>query len=167
MPFLVTLEEEHMPALTLHWPGLHVLQIDTLAHVKTKRGMKVQWTSPDLHLDGVAPAHQSVALDETVGDEVLVLELDTGVGKYLFRFNPLFSIVHQPGVGDQVHSGLDVDDDVAGAGTLYHLTGALVHDLHGEVLGPALRAEQVPALQPCRHQINQLCSMSISLIVQQ
>ena len=90
MPFLATLEEEHMPALTLHWPGLHVLQIDTLAHVKTRRGMKVQWTSPDLHFDGVAavragaPAQQSVALDETVGDEVLVLELDPGVGKYFF-----------------------------------------------------------------------------------
>ena len=160
MPFLATLEEEHMPALTLHWPGLHVLQIDTLAHVKTRRGMKVQWTSPDLHFDGVAavragaPAQQSVALDEAVGDEVLILELDPGVGKYFFfTFNQLFSVVHQPGVGYQVHDGLDIDDDVACAGTLYHLTGALVHDLRGEILGPALRAEQVTALQPCPHSI--------------
>ena len=64
----------------------------------------------------------------------------------IFRFHQIFSVVHQiPGVGDQVHDGLVVDDDVACAGTLDHLTGALVHDLRGEVLGPALRAEQVPA----------------------
>ena len=88
MPVLATLEAEHVSAPTLHWPGLHVLQIDTLAHVKTRRGMKVQWTSPDLHFDGVAavragaPAQQSVALDEAVGDKVLILELDPGVVKY-------------------------------------------------------------------------------------
>ena len=68
----------------------------------------------------------------------------------IFRFHQKISVDHQiPGVGDQVHDGLVVDDDVAGAGTLDHLTGALVHDLRGEVLGPALCAEQVTALQPC------------------
>ena len=58
----------------------------------------------------------------------------------IFRFHQIFYVV-QPGVGDQVHDGLVVDDDVAGAGTLDHLTGALVHDLGGEILGPALVAE--------------------------
>ena len=72
----------------------------------------------------------------------------------IFRFHQIFSVVHQiPGVGDQVHDGLVVDDDVAGAGTLDHLTRALVHDLRGEVLGPALRAEQMPTLQPYQHSI--------------
>ena len=132
MPFLVTLEEEHMPALTLHWPGLHVLQIDTLAHVKTKRGMKVQWTSPDLHLDGVAPAHQSVALDETVGDEVLVLECNPGV-------------FHEPEDSSVIDEHLTV-----ARRTLNALGRPFVHYLHSEVLRPAVRAVQVPALQP-RH----------------
>ena len=88
MPVLATLEAEHVSAPTLHWPGLHVLQSDTLSHVKSRGGMKVQSVSADLHFDGVAavragaPAQQSVALDEAVGDEVLILELDPGVGKY-------------------------------------------------------------------------------------
>ena len=88
MPVLATLEAEHVSAPTLHWPGLHVLQIDTLAHVETRRGRRVQWISADLHFYGVtavragAPAQQSVALDEAVGDKVLILELDPGVGKY-------------------------------------------------------------------------------------
>ena len=88
MPVLATLEAEHVSAPTLHWPGLHVLQIDTLAHVETRRGRRVQSISADLHFDGVAavragaPAQQSVALDEAVGDKVLVLELDPGVSKY-------------------------------------------------------------------------------------
>ena len=34
-----------------------------------------------------------------------------------------------PGVGDERHDGLVVDHDVAAAGALDHLTGALVHDL--------------------------------------
>ena len=91
MPVLATLEAEHVSAPTLHWPGLHVLQSDTLAHVKSRGGMRAQTVysvSADLHFDGVAavgagaPAQQSVALDEAVGDEVLILELDPGVGKY-------------------------------------------------------------------------------------
>ena len=87
-----------------------------------------------LDLDGVVtiglrtPPQQPVADHEAVGDEVLVLELD-------------------PGVGDEVHDGLVVHDDVAAAlHALDHLAGALVHDLVGEVLRPALGAVQVTAL---------------------
>ena len=56
-----------------------------------------------------------------------------------------------PGVGDQSHHGLVVHHDVAGAGALDHLAGALVHNLGGEVLGPALGAVEVAALQPRHH----------------
>ena len=59
---------------------------------------------------------------------------------------------NQPWIGDQCHHRLVVDDDLAAAGALNHLAGALIHNLGGEVLGPALGAEQVAALQP-RHQL--------------
>ena len=56
-----------------------------------------------------------------------------------------------PGVGDQGHHGLVVHHDVAVPRALDHLAGSLVYDLGGEVLGPALGAEQVAALQACHH----------------
>ena len=56
-----------------------------------------------------------------------------------------------PGVGDQGHHGLVVHHDVAGPGTLDHLAGALINNLGGEVLCPALGAEQVAALQARHH----------------
>ena len=56
-----------------------------------------------------------------------------------------------PGVGDQGHHGLVVHHDVAGAGALDHLAGALVHYLGGEILSPALGAVQVTTLQPRHH----------------
>ena len=91
-----------------------------------------------LNLDSIAavrtgtPLEKSVALHEAVGDEVLVLELD-------------------PGVCDEGHHGLVIHHDVAGPGALDHLRGALVHDLGGEVLSPALGAEQMPALEARHH----------------
>ena len=96
--------------------------------------------NPDSHLnlDSIAavwagaPLEQSVALHEAVGDQVLVLELD-------------------PGVCDEGHHRLVIHHDVAGPGTLDHLRGALVHNLGGEVLGPALGAEQVTTLQASHH----------------
>ena len=72
-------------------------------------------------------------LDKVVGDEMLVLQLDLGVV-------------------DQLGDGLVVDQDVALARrTGDGLTGALVHDLGRQVLGPAGRAVDVAALQPGHH----------------
>ena len=45
------------------------------------------------------------------------------------------------GVCDESHHSLVIHHDVAGPGALDHLAGALVHDLGGEILGPALVAE--------------------------
>ena len=96
--------------------------------------------NPDSHLnlDSIAavwaraPLEQSVTLHKAVGDQVLVLELD-------------------PGVCDEGHHRLVIHHDVAGPGTLDHLRGALVHNLGGEVLSPALGAEQVSALEAGHH----------------
>ena len=72
-------------------------------------------------------------LDKIVGDEVLILEPD------LLVF-------------DEFDDRLIVDENVAlacraGDG----LTGALVHDLRRQVLGPARRAVHVAALQTVHH----------------
>ena len=58
-------------------------------------------------------------------------------------------------VADERHNGLVRHHDVAAARTLDHLTGALVHDLGGEVLGPAGGAVQVATLQPRHHPARQ------------
>ena len=52
-----------------------------------------------------------------------------------------------PGVRDQVHHGLVVHDDLAVAGAAEGHR-PVVHDLGGQVVRPALGAEQVAALQP-------------------
>lgn len=59
VPVLSTVETEHMVAPTLDRLGLHVLDLDSVVTVGAG-----------------TPAEQSVALDKTVGDELLVLELD-------------------------------------------------------------------------------------------
>ena len=51
-----------------------------------------------------------------------------------------------PGVRDQVHHGLVVHDDLAVAGAAEGHR-PVVHDLGGQVVRPALGAEQVAALQ--------------------
>ena len=103
-----------------------------------------------LNLDSIAavrtgtPLEQSVALHEAVGDKVLVLELD-------------------PGVCDEGHHGLVIHHDVAGPGALDHLRGALVHDLGGEVLSPALGAEQMPALETSHHLSRQRQAANVTI----
>ena len=52
-----------------------------------------------------------------------------------------------PGVGDESHHSLVVDDDLAAARALDHLARPLVHDLGGEVLCPAGGAIQVTTLE--------------------
>ena len=104
VPVLAALEAEEVATATLDRPGLHMAHLDGVAAV---------WAG--------APGQQPVALDEAVGDEVLVLQL-------------------HPGLRDQRHHGLVVHHDVAVPGTLDHLAGALVHDLGGEVLRPARSA---------------------------
>jgi len=58
-----------------------------------------------------------------------------------------------PGVRYQGHHRLIVDDNLAAARALDHLTGSLIHDLGGEVLGPAGGAVQVAALQTRHHRL--------------
>ena len=69
-----------------------------------------------------------VALDKAVGDEVLVLQLD-------------------PGVGDESHHGLVIDHNLAAARTLDHLARPLVHYLRREVFCPARGAIKVATLK--------------------
>ena len=120
---LAAAEAEGVIALTLDWLSFNVLR----KYIIGQQSISAMRDS-HLNLDSLtavwtgAPLEQFVALHEAVGDEVLVLELD-------------------PGVGDERHHGLVVHHDVAGPGALDHLAGALVHDLGGEILGPALVAE--------------------------
>ena len=120
---LAAAEAEGVIALTLDWLSFNILR----KYIIGQQSISAIRDS-HLNLDSLtavwtgAPLEQFVALHEAVGDEVLVLELD-------------------PGVGDERHHGLVVHHDVAGPGALDHLAGALVHDLGGEILGPALVAE--------------------------
>ena len=107
VPVLAALEAEDVSTPALDWPGLHVTDLDGVAAVRTG-----------------APGQEPVALDEAVGDEMLVLQLD-------------------PGVGDESDHSLVVHHDVAAPGALDHLTGSLVHYLGGEVLDPTLIAIEV------------------------
>jgi len=119
VPVLAAGEAEGVTTGALHRPRLHMLHLYCVAAVRTR-----------------TPTEQPVALDKAVGDEVLVLQLD-------------------PGVGDKSHHGLVVDDDLAAAGALDHLAGSLVHYLGGEVFGPAGRAIQVPTLEAPHHGFRQ------------
>ena len=120
---LAAAEAEGVIALTLDWLSFNILR----KYIIGQQSISAIRDS-HLNLDSLtavwtgAPLEQFVALHEAVGDEVLVLKLD-------------------PGVGDERHHGLVVHHDVAGPGALDHLAGALVHDLGGEILGPALVAE--------------------------
>ena len=120
---LAAAEAEGVIALTLDWLSFNILR----KYIIGQQSISALRDS-HLNLDSLtavwtgAPLEQFVALHEAVGDEVLVLELD-------------------PGVGDERHHGLVVHHDVAGPGALDLLAGALVHDLGGEILGPALVAE--------------------------
>ena len=64
VPVLAALEAEDVSTPALDWPGLHVTDLDGVAAVRAG-----------------APGQEPVALDEAVGDKVLVLELDPGVSK--------------------------------------------------------------------------------------
>lgn len=76
-----------------------------------------------------APAQQAVALDEAVRDQVLVLQLHFGVG-------------------DQVHDRLVVHQNVTvGRGARDRVAHALLHDLRGQVVHPAVLAEPMLAVQ--------------------
>ena len=115
MPVLAALEAEDVSTPALDGPSLHMADLDGVAAVRAG-----------------TPGQEPVALDEAVGDEMLVLQLD-------------------PWVGDESDHSLVVHHDVAAPGALDHLTGSLVNDLGGEVLSPALGAEQVAALKPRHH----------------
>ena len=134
MPVLTAVEAEAVVTPTLDRLGVHMLRQEN-DYLETDIDIN---PVSHLNLDSIAavrtgaPLEQSVALHEAVGDEVLVLELD-------------------PGVCDEGHHGLVIHHDVAGPGALDHLRGALVHDLGGEVLSPALGAEQMSTLEASHH----------------
>ena len=126
---LAAAEAEGVIALTLDWLSFNILR----KYIIGQQSISAIRDS-HLNLDSLtavwtgAPLEQFVALHEAVGDEVLVLQLDSWVS-------------------DQRHHSLVVDDDLAVARALDHLAGPLVHDLGGEVLRPARGAVQVAALK--------------------
>jgi len=110
VPILTTGETKHVRTPTFDRLRLDVHNFDCMTAVRTG-----------------TPSEQSVALDEAVGDQMLVLEFHLGVA-------------------DQVHHCLIIDNYVATARTFYHLTRTLVHDLGGEVLSPATGAVEMTTL---------------------
>ena len=132
MPVLTAVETEAVVTSTFYQLGSHMLRQE-YDYSETDIN-----PDPHLNLDSIttmrtgAPLEKSVTLHEAIGDEVLVLELDLGVC-------------------DEGHHCLVIHHDVAGPGALDHLRGALVHDLGGEVLSPAMGAEQMATLETSHH----------------
>ena len=128
VPVLAAGEAEGVAAGALHWLRLNMLHLDRVAAVRT-RAPAQQPSTKDVKTVATSQYFQGpVALDKAVGDEMLVLQLD-------------------PGVGDKGHHRLVVDDDLTAARALDHLARPLVHDLGGEVLCPAGGAIQVTTLK--------------------
>lgn len=138
VPVFTALEAEHVVTLAGHRTRVHVLHLDRVVAVG---GRAPAQESIALRQEGGREAWLSVSnstrkqthLDEAIRNQVLVLELDARV-------------LDEPHHGHVVH-----EDVTAVGGTGDRLPEALLDDLRGQVLLPALGAEPVTTLQPSHH----------------
>ena len=140
VPVLGAGEAERVAALALDRPRVHVADARRVVAVgrraPTHQAVALYIQERVINNEGVSYFHVNDLLsshrDEAVGGEVLVLECNPGV-------------FHEPEDSSVIDEHLTV-----ARRTLNALGRPFVHYLHSEVLRPAVRAVQVPALQP-RH----------------
>lgn len=112
VPVFTAHETEHMTAFTTYWPRFSVAN---LHRVRT--------------VNGRTPAQQLIALDETVGNQLLVFDVDS-------------MVEHQFGNGHIVHQYI-----TAMCRTGYRLSQSLADDLRRQIFSPARKTESMTTFQ--------------------